>query len=70
MSKPEENQAVDPVYGTALPQPTTVDPSHAANKLSCRESSIPVVRTPDSWFLMPIPCFRHNLLTSVEMRFW
>jgi transposase len=28
MSKPEENQSVEPVYGTPLLQPTTVDPNH------------------------------------------
>jgi transposase len=28
MSKPEENQPVEPVYGTPLLQPTTVDPNH------------------------------------------
>ena len=28
MSKSEENQSVEPVYGTPLPQPTTVDPNH------------------------------------------
>src|ERR1700733_2572539 len=28
MSKPEENQSVEPVYGTPLIQPTTVDPNH------------------------------------------
>ena len=27
MSKPEENQSVEPAYGTPLLQPTTVDPS-------------------------------------------
>jgi hypothetical protein len=28
MSKPEEDQAVEPAYGTPLLQPTTVDPNH------------------------------------------
>jgi Putative restriction endonuclease len=28
MSKPEENQSVEPVCGTPLLQPTTVDPNH------------------------------------------
>jgi len=28
MSKSEENQSVEPVYGTPLLQPTTVDPNH------------------------------------------
>ena len=28
MSKSEENQPVEPVYGTPLLQPVTVDPSH------------------------------------------
>lgn len=28
MSKPEGNQPVEPVYGTPLLQPTTVDPNH------------------------------------------
>lgn len=42
---------------------------HGANNLSCWERSPPPdLRTPDSRFLTPMPCFRHNLLTRVEMR--
>jgi hypothetical protein len=42
---------------------------HSANNLSCLEKSLPELGRPESCFLSPIPCFRHNLLTKAEMRF-
>jgi hypothetical protein len=41
---------------------------HSANNLSCLEKSLPELGRPESCFLSPIPCFRHNLLTKAEIR--
>ena len=42
---------------------------HGVNRLSCLERSLADVPMPESWFLTPMPCLRHSLLTKVEMRF-
>ena len=52
MSKSEENQSVEPVYGTPLLQPTTVDPNHEGEDgMGVRSMTVPwrPLQTPPSW---------------------